>query len=57
VYNPLLETPPVEKKLENLTFTYTGVGSYVKGFHMFIQASLNVLKRRNSASFMHVGKV
>ena len=56
VYNPLPETPPIEEKLENPTFTYTGGGSYVKGFHIFIQASLNVLKQGNSASFMLVGE-
>ena len=55
VYNPLPETPPVEEKFENPTFTYTGGGSYVKGFHIFIQASLNVLKRKKNASFMLTG--
>ena len=55
VYNPLPETPPVEEKLENPTFTYTGGGSYVKGFYIFIRASLNVLKRGNNASFMLTG--
>jgi len=56
VYNPLPETPPVEEKFENPTFTYTGGGSYVKGFHMFIRASLNVLKLRSNTSFMLMGE-
>ena len=55
VYNPLPETPPVEEKFENPTFTYAGGGSYVKGFHIFIKASLNVLKHRNNVSFMLTG--
>jgi len=55
VHNPIPETSPVKEKLENPTFTYTGGGSYVKGFHIFIKASLNVLKRRNNISFMLVG--
>jgi len=55
VYNPLPETPPLEEKLENPTFTYAGGGSYVKGFHIFIQASLNLLKRRYGINFMLTG--
>ena len=55
VYNPLPETPPVEKKFENTTFTYTGGGSYIKGFHIFIKASLNVLKHGNNVSCMLTG--
>ena len=55
VYNPLPEPPSMEEKFEEPTFIYSGGGSYVKGFHIFIQASLNVLKRGNSASFMLTG--
>jgi len=56
VYNPLPETLPLEEKLERPTFTYAGGGSYVKGFHIFLQASLNLLKRGNSSNFMLVGE-
>jgi len=57
VYNPLPETPPLEEKLESPTFTYAGGGSYVKGFHIFIQASLDLLKRGNSINFMLTGSL
>jgi len=52
VYNPLPETPPLEEKFANPTFTFAGGGSYVKGFHVLIRAAVNVVKRRNYASFL-----
>jgi len=55
VYNPLPETPPLEEKFANPTFTFAGGGSYVKGFHVLMQALLSVLKRRKSVSFMFTG--
>jgi len=55
VYNPLPETPPLEEKFVNPTFTFAGGGSYIKGFQIFVQASLNVLKKGKNASFMFAG--
>ncbi|OYT55360.1 MAG: hypothetical protein B6U76_06235 [Desulfurococcales archaeon ex4484_217_2] len=55
VYNPLPEIPPLEEKLENPAFTYAGGGSYVKGFHIFIKAALNILKRGRNVDFMITG--
>jgi glycosyltransferase involved in cell wall biosynthesis len=56
VYNPPPETLPPEGKTQNPTFTYAGGGSYVKGFHVFMQAALNTLKRRNRVSFLLTGR-
>ena len=53
IYNPLLRLPNVEKRLDpEPTILYAGGGSYVKGFHVFMQAALNILKRGNYASFL-----
>jgi glycosyltransferase involved in cell wall biosynthesis len=56
IYNPLPETPPIEQKFMNITFTYAGGGSYIKGFHTFIRAAVNVVKQRNCASFLLAGE-
>jgi glycosyltransferase involved in cell wall biosynthesis len=55
VYNPLPETPPLEEKFVDPTFTFAGGGSYVKGFHVLIRAAVNVMRRRNYASFLLAG--
>jgi len=55
VYNPLPETPPLEEKFADPTFTFAGGGSYVKGFHVLIRAAVNVVRRRNYASFLLAG--
>jgi len=58
-YNPLPRLPNVEKRLDpEPTILYAGGGSYVKGFHVFMQAALNILNRgrRNCASFFLVGE-
>jgi glycosyltransferase involved in cell wall biosynthesis len=55
IYNPLPEPPPLEEKFADPTFTFAGGGSYVKGFHILMQALLSVLKRRKSISFMFAG--
>jgi len=53
VYNPPPQLPNVEKSLDlEPTIHYTGGGSYVKGFHVFMQAALNILKQGNRASFL-----
>jgi glycosyltransferase involved in cell wall biosynthesis len=57
VYNPLPETPPLEEKFVNPTFTYAGGGSYVKGFHVLMRAAVDTMKWRNSASFLLIGEV
>jgi len=57
IYNPLPRPPNVEKRLDpEPTILYAGGGSYVKGFHVFMQAALNILKRGNCASFLLVGE-
>jgi glycosyltransferase involved in cell wall biosynthesis len=55
VYNPLPETPPLEEKFVNPTFTYAGGGSYVKGFHVLMRAAVNTMKWRSSTSFLLIG--
>jgi len=55
VYNPLPETPPIEEKFKNSTFTYPGGGSYVKGFHIFMRGALSLLRRGDSADFLLTG--
>jgi len=55
VYNPLPETSPLEEKFVDPTFTFAGGGSYVKGFHVLIRAAVNVMRRRNYASFLLAG--
>lgn len=57
VYNPLPETPSLEEKFEKPTFTHAGGGSYLKGFYVFIQASLNLLKRGKRAIFAILGNL
>jgi len=38
------------------TILYVGGGSYIKGFHFFMQAALNALKRGKHASFLLAGE-
>jgi glycosyltransferase involved in cell wall biosynthesis len=55
VYNPLPEVPPVEEKFEHTTFTYSGGGSYVKGFYIFMRGTLIVLRRWSNVKFLLAG--
>jgi glycosyltransferase involved in cell wall biosynthesis len=55
VYNPLPETPSLDEKFMNSTFTYAGGGSYIKGFHIFMQSAINVLKQWDSVRFLLTG--
>ena len=55
VYNPLPNIPLVEKNLGDLTFLYLGGDSYVKGFHIFLRASQEVLKRDLNVKFLLAG--
>ncbi|MCR8473798.1 MAG: glycosyltransferase family 4 protein [Crenarchaeota archaeon] len=55
VYNPLPNTPLVEKNLGNSTFLYLGGDSYVKGFSIFLRASQEVLKRNLNVKFLLAG--
>jgi len=56
IYNPIPEFSPSEGgKFEKPTFTYAGGGSYVKGFHIFIQAALKLLKQKRYVNFMLTG--
>jgi len=43
IYNPLPETPNIEKKpSEKPSFLYVGGGSYVKGYHLLIKLLRNI---------------
>lgn len=57
VYNPLPETPPIEKKFECPTFAYSSGGSYVKGFQVFVRGAMEVLKRGNNTNFLLMGRL
>ncbi len=52
IYNPLPNTQPIEKELEDFTFLYLGGDSYVKGFHVFLKASYEVAKRHRDVKFV-----
>jgi len=56
IYNPLPETPQVEVKFKQSTFTYSGGDSYIKGFFVFMQATLMFLKRRGDTKFLLLGR-
>jgi len=54
VYNPTPNTPSVEKNMsEKAVFVYVGGGSYVKGYHVLVEA-LKIIgkKRRLNAKFI-----
>jgi glycosyltransferase involved in cell wall biosynthesis len=55
VYNPLPETPSLDEKFRNSTFTYAGGGSYVKGFHIFMRGAINILKQWDDVRFLLAG--
>jgi glycosyltransferase involved in cell wall biosynthesis len=55
VYNPLPEVPYVEEKSEHPVFAYSGGGSYIKGFHVFMQGALKILERWSSVEFLLTG--
>jgi glycosyltransferase involved in cell wall biosynthesis len=55
VYNPLPEVPYVEEKSEHPMFAYSGGGSYIKGFHVFMQGAFKILGRWSSVKFMLAG--
>jgi len=53
VYNPLpIMKQRVEKGLKDPAFLYLGGDSYVKGFHIFLAASYDVLKRHPNVRFL-----
>ena len=56
IYNPLPEIPHTEDKFRQSTFVYSGGGSYIKGFHVFIRGALNILKRGKNADFLLLGR-
>ena len=55
VYNPLLVTPPLDEKFRDSTFIYAGGGSYIKGFHIFMQGAINILKQWDCVRFLLAG--
>jgi len=57
IYNPLPDIPFTERKLEYPAFVYSGGGSYVKGFQVFIRGAMEVLKRGNNANFLLMGSL
>ena len=40
----------MESKSRHPSFTYSGGGSYVKGFHVFIKAASNILNSGNASA-------
>ncbi|MEM2514589.1 MAG: glycosyltransferase family 4 protein, partial [Candidatus Bathyarchaeia archaeon] len=53
IYNPAPPIPKIIKNLDNTpTFLYSGGGSYIKGFHIFLRASMELLKRGVNAKFI-----
>ena len=52
VYNPLPNIPLVEKNLGYPTFLYLGGDSYVKGFHIFLKASMRTLTKGRKVRFL-----
>ncbi|MEM3583982.1 MAG: glycosyltransferase family 4 protein [Nitrososphaerales archaeon] len=55
VYNPLPNTPLVEKNLGYPTFLYLGGDSYVKGFHLLLRASQRILTKGRKVRFLLAG--
>ena len=55
IYNPLPNIPLTKKSLGDPTFLYLGGDSYVKGFHIFLRASQEVLKRNLNVKFLLAG--
>ena len=52
IYNPLPELSIAEKRLEGPTMMYVGGDSYLKGFHIFLRASCELLKQNPHIKFM-----
>jgi len=55
VYNPLPDLPPPKPKSEKPLFVYSGGGSFIKGFHIFMQAAIEVSKRCRDVCFVLTG--
>ncbi|MEM3610244.1 MAG: glycosyltransferase family 4 protein [Candidatus Anstonellales archaeon] len=51
-YNPLPYITSCKKELDKPIFLYLGGDSYVKGFHVFLNASYTFLKQGNKAKFV-----
>jgi glycosyltransferase involved in cell wall biosynthesis len=52
VYNPLPEISKIDKRLRKPAFMYLGGESYVKGSHVLLSASQELLRRGFSAKFL-----
>ncbi|MEM2741312.1 MAG: glycosyltransferase family 4 protein [Nitrososphaeria archaeon] len=53
IYNPAPPIPKIIKNLDNTpTFLYLGGSSHIKGFHIFLRASMELLKRGVKAKFI-----
>ena len=53
IYNPLpIIQQHVKKRLKDPAFLYLGGDSYVKGFHIFLAASYEILKRNPNVKFL-----
>jgi len=55
IYNPIQEVPIAEKRLGDSTIMYLGGDSYVKGFHIFLEASRRILKLNRDVKFLVAG--
>lgn len=57
VYNPLPPVPDIEKKLtQTPVLLYMGGDNYIKGFHVFLEASKGLLERKYKVKFVLAGK-
>lgn len=57
VCNPLPKVSLTEKRLKDPTIMYLGGDSYVKGFHIFLRASVKLLKRDRGVKFLLAGSL
>lgn len=57
VYNPLPDMPKAKKRLGDQTIMYLGGDSYVKGFYVFLRASIKLLKKDPNVKFLLVGNI
>jgi glycosyltransferase involved in cell wall biosynthesis len=56
IYNPLPEAPEPEEKFDAPTFIYVGGDSYVKGFHILLEASYKLLSKDIDLRFIFAGE-
>lgn len=55
IYNPIPDAPFIRKNISDQVFLYLGGDSYVKGFHILLDASRKIMKKRYSTKFLIAG--